>query len=125
MGNICSRSANEPESFAGPGRVVGAQPSQQPSGQPRAPLPAKTNWKNTPGRTLGEPAQPGAQGPSDEARSNAAIAAQVKHLHPIHSSGECFELIYAETSRISLGEQGQIGVEASGTEGEDANADSH
>lgn len=74
MGNICSRSSNEPEAFSGPGRVVGASPSQP---APRAPLPTK-NWKNTPGRTLGESGE--TQGGADEARSNAAIAAQVTPL---------------------------------------------
>lgn len=76
MGNICSRSANKPESFSGPGRVVGTAPAGQ---APRASVPAKTNWKETPGRTLGESA-PDAQGGGDEARSNAAIAAQVNSI---------------------------------------------
>ncbi|KAJ5432648.1 uncharacterized protein N7458_011804 [Penicillium daleae] len=73
MGNICSRSSNEPDAFAGPGRVVGAPPSGQ-STAPRASVPAKANWQNTPGRTLGESSPQ--QGGNDEARSNAAIAAQ-------------------------------------------------
>jgi hypothetical protein len=74
MGNICSRASNDPEAFSSPGRVVGTNPSNQ-SAAPRASVPAKANWKNSPGRTLGDSA--GAQGDSDEARSNAAIAAQV------------------------------------------------
>ncbi|KAJ5995430.1 hypothetical protein N7481_002407 [Penicillium waksmanii] len=74
MGNICSRASNDPEAFSSPGRVVGTNPSNQ-SAAPRASVPAKANWKNSPGRTLGDNA--GAQGDSDEARSNAAIAAQV------------------------------------------------
>ncbi|KAJ5160434.1 uncharacterized protein N7482_007438 [Penicillium canariense] len=73
MGNICSRSSNEDEAFAGPGRVVGAPPAGQ-SAAPRASVPASTTWKNTPGRTLGESSPH--QGDGDEARSNAAIAAQ-------------------------------------------------
>ncbi|CAI7675651.1 hypothetical protein N7533_010946 [Penicillium manginii] len=73
MGNICSRASNDPEAFSSPGRVVGTNPSNQ-SAAPRASVPAKANWKNSPGRTLGDSA--GAQGDSDEARSNAAIAAQ-------------------------------------------------
>ncbi|KAF7719337.1 Uncharacterized protein PECH_006379 [Penicillium ucsense] len=73
MGNICSRSSNKPEAFTGPGRVVGAPASNQ-SPAPRASMPAKQNWQSSPGRTLGESSpQPGG---SDEARSNAAIAAQ-------------------------------------------------
>lgn len=74
MGNICSRSSNEPEAFAGPGRVVGASPAGQ-SSAPRASVPAKANWQSSPGRTLGESSPQ--QGGGDEARSNAAIAAQV------------------------------------------------
>ncbi|KAJ5880773.1 uncharacterized protein N7473_011826 [Penicillium subrubescens] len=73
MGNICSRSSNEPEAFAGPGRVVGAPPAGQ-STAPRASVPAKGNWQSSPGRTLGESSPQ--QGGGDEARSNAAIAAQ-------------------------------------------------
>ncbi|KAJ5698497.1 hypothetical protein N7462_000502 [Penicillium macrosclerotiorum] len=73
MGNICSRSSNEPDAFSGPGRIVGA-PSPDQSAAPRASVPANTNWKSTPGRTLGDSAGP--PGGEDEARSNAAIAAQ-------------------------------------------------
>ncbi|KAJ5086455.1 hypothetical protein NUU61_007762 [Penicillium alfredii] len=78
MGNLCSRSANEPDPFSRPGRVVGTTPSAGANASaPRAPLPAKTNWKGTPGRTLGESATgQSTEGGSDEARSNAAIAAQ-------------------------------------------------
>ncbi|KAJ5098964.1 hypothetical protein N7532_005965 [Penicillium argentinense] len=75
MGNICSRSSNEPDAFAGTGRVVGTNPSDR-STAPRASVPAQANWKNTPGRTLGDSSPGGAQGGGDEARSNAAIAAQ-------------------------------------------------
>ncbi|KAJ5587764.1 uncharacterized protein N7459_003529 [Penicillium hispanicum] len=75
MGNICSRSSNEPDAFARPGRVVGTTPSQSDAA-PRASAPARASWKNTPGRTLGERSPAAAQGGSDEARSNAAIAAQ-------------------------------------------------
>lgn len=79
MGNICSRGSNDPEAFNSPGRVVGTNPSQ--SSAPRASVPAKANanWNNTygsTGRTLGD-SPTAAQGHSDEARSNAAIAAQV------------------------------------------------
>ncbi|KAJ5630778.1 uncharacterized protein N7484_010878 [Penicillium longicatenatum] len=75
MGNICSRSSNnDQEAFTGPGRVVGT--SNQSNSAPRASVPSSTNWKSSPGRTLGETSTGGAQGASDEARSNAAIAAQ-------------------------------------------------
>ncbi|KAJ5113623.1 hypothetical protein N7456_002157 [Penicillium angulare] len=81
MGNLCSRASNDPDAFSGPGRVVGTTPSNP---TPRASVPQNTNWKSTPGRTLGDnsPTQSQSQtqgGPgagTDEARSNAAIAAQ-------------------------------------------------
>ncbi|KAJ5827417.1 hypothetical protein N7447_004180 [Penicillium robsamsonii] len=74
MGNICSRSSNEADPFSQPGRVVGTNSGT--SAAPRAPLPAKTNWKATPGRTLGESNTGGSTPGIDEARANAAIAAQ-------------------------------------------------
>ncbi|KAJ5281305.1 hypothetical protein N7478_006677 [Penicillium angulare] len=81
MGNLCSRASNDPDTFSGPGRVVGTTPSNP---TPRASVPQNSNWKSTPGRTLGEnsptksqPQTQGRAGPgTDEARSNAAIAAQ-------------------------------------------------
>ncbi|KAJ5135838.1 uncharacterized protein N7515_005116 [Penicillium bovifimosum] len=75
MGNICSRSSNETDPFTQPGRVVGAGPSDR-NAAPRAPVPTKTNWKATPGRTLGESNGDGSAAGTDEARANAAIAAQ-------------------------------------------------
>ena len=75
MGNICSRSSNQADHFNQPGRVVGTNP--RGTAAPRAPLPAKTNWKATPGRTLGENTAGGSTAGADEARANAAIAAQV------------------------------------------------
>ncbi|KAJ5185666.1 hypothetical protein N7491_006464 [Penicillium cf. griseofulvum] len=74
MGNICSRGSNETEPFSQPGRVVGTTSGK--GAAPRAPLPAKTNWKATPGRTLGESNTNGSTAGTDEARANAAIAAQ-------------------------------------------------
>lgn len=74
MGNICSRSSNEADPFNQPGRVVGTNAER--TAAPRAPLPAKTNWKATPGRTLGGSTD-GGTAATDEARANAAIAAQV------------------------------------------------
>ena len=75
MGNICSRSSNDSDAFAGPGRVVGTSNQSKPA--PRASIPANKDWKSTPGRTLGQTPAGGVQGGEDEARSNAAIAAQV------------------------------------------------
>ncbi|KOS43002.1 hypothetical protein ACN38_g6131 [Penicillium nordicum] len=74
MGNICSRSSNEADPFNQPGRVVGTKAGRTTA--PRAPLPAKTNWKATPGRTLGGSTTDGGTAATDEARANAAIAAQ-------------------------------------------------
>jgi hypothetical protein len=84
MGNICSRSRNETDNFNQPGRIVGSNPRQHAE-SPRAPVPTKTNWKGTPGRTLSgsdgrniEQNASGAHENADEARANAAIAAQVR-----------------------------------------------
>lgn len=75
MGNICSRSRNEPEAFTTPGRVLGsANPppgeTRESSSGPRAPLPAKAST----GRPLGGAGAPGAD--PGTARTKAAIAAQ-------------------------------------------------
>ncbi|KAE8353281.1 hypothetical protein BDV28DRAFT_110997 [Aspergillus coremiiformis] len=80
MGNICSRSKNEPEAFSSPGRVLGsANPPPGEAGKsssgPRAPLPAKAST----GRTLGNVGASGAgadTADTADARTNAAIAAQ-------------------------------------------------
>lgn len=81
MGNICSRSKNEPEAFSSPGRVLGsANPPPGETGKsssgPRAPLPAKAST----GRTLGGAGAPGAGADTADARTNAAIAAQVSYF---------------------------------------------
>ena len=75
MGNICSRSSNEADPFSQPGRVVGTNSGSTDAS--RAPPPVKTNWKATPGRTLGESTTHSSAAGTDEARANAAIAAQV------------------------------------------------
>lgn len=87
MGNLCSRSKNEPDAFGTPGRVLGASStSNQPS---RAPVPQKIDSKTKarvggPGRTLGGGAAEGGGGGGDnEARSAAAKAAEVC-TYPIH-----------------------------------------
>lgn len=85
MGNICSRSKNEPEAFSRPGRVLGsnAPPSASAAGAPqgkkpagpRAPLPANSKSHfGSPGRTLGN-ADAGSE--NSDARTKAALAAQV------------------------------------------------
>ncbi|CAL5870888.1 uncharacterized protein PFLUO_LOCUS5129 [Penicillium psychrofluorescens] len=73
MGSFCSR---ESDNFDQPGRVVGAAPSNQNDPAPRASVPSKTNWKSSPGRTLGASTSGPGEAGADEARANAAIAAQ-------------------------------------------------
>ncbi|GAQ41502.1 hypothetical protein AKAW_07677 [Aspergillus niger] len=87
MGNICSKSSNQPDAFSSPGRVLGsaANPPAKDSSSsaPRAPLPSNakpaSNWGSGPsGRTLGSPAA-GGEGNGDvtaDARTKAALAAQ-------------------------------------------------
>ncbi|KEY76170.1 hypothetical protein BA78_8201 [Aspergillus fumigatus] len=78
MGNLCSTSKNEAEPFSRPGRVLGSPANPPPNAAPRAPLPAKSKAPfKSPGRSLGEaaPEVPGAE--RADARTNAAIAAQV------------------------------------------------
>lgn len=115
MGNICSRNANETDNFNQPGRVVGTNPSQNAA--PRASVPAKANWKATPGRTLGESDSAGA-GP-DEARANAAIAAQVRMLFPLLE----LLLTVTETRRGIFQWKGQAWYEIGGSESTDPRAD--
>ncbi|KAJ9607947.1 hypothetical protein H2200_008026 [Cladophialophora chaetospira] len=69
MGNLCSKSANEPDNFSGPGRPVGSSAQPKPAS---AAVPAKITT-STPGRTLG-----GAEGSTaaDDARRAAARAAE-------------------------------------------------
>ncbi|KAG2415570.1 hypothetical protein HFD88_006761 [Aspergillus terreus] len=80
MGSICSKSSNEPDHFAQPGRVLGSNqtPQKGTSAGPRAPLP-KSHW-GTPGRTLGgggDTSSAATESPDTaDARAKAAIAAQ-------------------------------------------------
>ncbi|GKZ18988.1 hypothetical protein AbraIFM66951_001948 [Aspergillus brasiliensis] len=86
MGNICSKSKNEPEAFSTPGRVLGSAPNPQAkdsSSAPRAPLPSNakptSNWGSGPsGRTLGSgnAAGEGNENATEDARMKAALAAQ-------------------------------------------------
>ncbi|KAK5054615.1 hypothetical protein LTR84_001506 [Exophiala bonariae] len=70
MGNICSKSANQPDNFSTPGRTIGATP--QNSTATTTPVPKKVT-ANTPGRTLGGRVE--APSP-DDARAAAARAAE-------------------------------------------------
>ncbi|KAL2400074.1 hypothetical protein ABEF93_005062 [Exophiala dermatitidis] len=83
MGNLCSRSANEPDHFSTPGRTVGSsRPAQnQPSS---APVPQKVTT-STPGRTLGGAERP--TGP-DDPRSAAARAAEERAAKANKTSGK-------------------------------------
>ena len=68
MGNLCSKSANEADPFAQPGRVLGN--SSQPSSGP----PPRNLTVSTPGRTLGNSESTTA---AEDARRAAARAAEV------------------------------------------------
>lgn len=78
MGNICSRSANQPDDpFSRPGRPLNSAPSEQGrQNKARASVPAQ---HKTPGRTLGGGGGGGEEGsgPGTDARTKAALAAQV------------------------------------------------
>jgi hypothetical protein len=71
MGNICSKSSNQPENFSTPGRTLGSS-SQTPKAT-TTPVPKKVTT-STPGRTLG--GRDEAPSP-DDARQAAARAAEV------------------------------------------------
>lgn len=101
MGNLCSKSANQPDNFANPGRTLGegTQTRAEPAPRPR------NLTATTPGRTLG--ASEGPSSPSD-ARSAAAKAAEVSKLVPGDTDApgrgscssphqgflDCLELVY-------------------------------
>ena len=75
MGNICSKSANKDDNFAGPGRVLGT--SADAPQRSTAPLPAqaKKAAQSTPGQALGS------RGDDTNApRSAAAKAAEVSSI---------------------------------------------
>ncbi|EHA17856.1 hypothetical protein CBS63078_4458 [Aspergillus niger] len=87
MGNICSKSKNQPDAFSSPGRVLGSalNNTAKDSSAPRAPLPSNakpaSNWGSGPsGRTLGSgntaAAAAGDGNATADARTNAALAAQ-------------------------------------------------
>ncbi|CDM30286.1 hypothetical protein DTO013E5_9267 [Penicillium roqueforti] len=97
MGNICSRSSNEADPFNQPGRVVGTNPGG--TAAPRAPLPAKTNWKATPGRTLGESTTGSSTAGTDEARANAAIAAQKRAEGALANKGKLGSKLAAQKAQ--------------------------
>jgi hypothetical protein len=73
MGNLCSKSSNQPDNFAGQGRVVGS--SSQPQTPSSAPVPQKIST-HSPGRPLGGGGG-GGSGAVDDPRSAAAKAAEV------------------------------------------------
>lgn len=153
MGNICSRSKNEPEPFSRPGRVLGSNPPPQsgsagtatqgkkPAG-PRAPLPANSKSHfGSPGRTLGEGEGEGG-GQNSDPRANAALAAQVSlSFSPALSLRSSllfsflsfsigfgwiggWELIRVETRRVlDYSRKRKTRVEIGGAEGANAIAD--
>jgi hypothetical protein len=130
MGNLCSTSKNEAEPFSRPGRVLGSPANPPPNTAPRAPLPAKSKAPfKSPGRTLGEPAPEVPDAARADARTNAAIAAQVSDgpspLMEIACHTRCLaNWRVPETSRVG-GEcaKGETRVETGGTKGSDAGED--
>ncbi|GFG02108.1 hypothetical protein IFM61606_03475 [Aspergillus udagawae] len=89
MGNLCSTSKNEAEPSSRPGRVLGSAANPPPNAAPRAPLPAKSKAPfKSPGRTLGETAPEVPDAERADARTNAAIAAQVSK----HPDGELLRI---------------------------------
>lgn len=75
MGNICSKSANQPDNFSTPGHTLGSSAAPKPASAP----PTQRLTASTPGRTLGggSDSRDGANSP-DNARSAAARAAEVR-----------------------------------------------
>ena len=103
MGNICSRSANKPDNFSQPGRTLNSSPVQAPRpAQSRAPRQSAKQSVATPGRTLGGADN---QPPGDvaDARTNAAIAAQVS-CPPVLVLGTCLALflLFRVRSAVSI-----------------------
>ncbi|KAL2834543.1 hypothetical protein BJY01DRAFT_84089 [Aspergillus pseudoustus] len=101
MGNICSRSKNEPEAFSSPGRVLGSSTTNNNTA-PRASVPAgaklkQSNWQS-PGRTLGGEGGSGSAGAgsttgpgtetAEDARARAAAAAQARAEATTASKGK-------------------------------------
>lgn len=74
MGNICSKSANQPDNFSSPGRIVGSSTQPQPAS---AAVPARLTT-STPGRALGGGGGGDGSTAVDDARSAAAKAAEVR-----------------------------------------------
>ncbi|OQV01352.1 hypothetical protein CLAIMM_06729 [Cladophialophora immunda] len=89
MGNLCSKSANQPDNFATPGRPVGS--STQPR-QTSAPVPQKIT-SSTPGRALGG----GDGGPGvEDAKSAAARAAEERAARASKPGGKLSSQLSAQ-----------------------------
>ncbi|KAI1616719.1 hypothetical protein EDD37DRAFT_66324 [Exophiala viscosa] len=81
MGNLCSKSANQPDNFSNPGRTLGEDPQTRSEPGPRP----RNLTATTPGRTLG--ATEGPPSP-DDARSAAARAAEERAAKANKSGGK-------------------------------------
>lgn len=75
MGNLCSKSSNQPDNFAGQGRVVGSSTTRS-NAPASAPIPPQVS-SSSPGRTTGQ--GQGSSLDAADARSAAARAAEVGH----------------------------------------------
>lgn len=103
MGNICSRSANQPDDhFSQPGRVLGssAAPADRP---PRASVPGNRKIQGA-GRTLGGPAG----GETENARNKAGEAAQVFDPDP-NTYRAITYLIQRRAEALSASSKGKLG----------------
>jgi len=87
MGNLCSKSANEADPFAQPGRVLGN--SSQPSSGP----PPRSLTASTPGRALGGSESTTA---AEDARSAAARAAEGRAAKSSKGAGKLSSQLEAQ-----------------------------
>ena len=82
MGNICSRSANKPDAFEGPGRTLGSSSAAAPKNS-SVPSPFKT----TVGRTLGGESSNTTSSSNDDAAAKARQAAEERYAKAQQGSG--------------------------------------
>ncbi|QKX56073.1 uncharacterized protein TRUGW13939_03173 [Talaromyces rugulosus] len=119
MGNICSRSANEPDSSSarpGPGRVLGSSAAPAAGPPARAPVPANRKIQGA-GRTLG-----GSTGGEPEDAKNMAGEAAQRRAQALNASskGKLASQLAAQKAQT----QSQTLNSASQVERDTRNADS-
>lgn len=97
MGNLCSRSSNEPDHFSSPGRVIGSAPPIPAS----VPVPKTTN-PNSPGRPLGGGIDR-SEDPSDLRTAAATAAERRAQATPQGTSGGSLSAKLREEQRQTMG----------------------